>query len=130
VAPGIPTTEFLVVFRRSPGAALEAIEALERKEAEAAWFLHKEGLVSEMYRRSDQAGGVMVFALESLVDVHAAIATLPLVSAGLVSYELISLSPFFTLESLFAKGVGSAASRGEWPSQRARGQGVSSKSSR
>jgi muconolactone delta-isomerase len=75
-----------------------------RAEAEQAYALYAAGVLRELYFRADRASAVLVLECASLEAARAALATLPLVAAGLIDFELIPLAPYPGFARLFAAG--------------------------
>jgi muconolactone delta-isomerase len=73
-----------------------------RAEAARAWELHQAGLIRELYFRADQHTAVLVLECPTLEDAQAALNTLPLVEHGLITFELVPLTPYDGFARLFA----------------------------
>ena len=72
-------------------------------EARRAWELHQSGVIRELYFRGDRSEAVLML---ECVDVHEAqqvLATLPLVQAGLIRFDVIPLAPYPGFARLFEK---------------------------
>lgn len=76
--------------------ALEPGEAVELAAAEArrAWELHQAGVICTMYWRADRRDVVIELDAACEDEARAALATLPFVALGAVSFELIGLRPY------------------------------------
>jgi hypothetical protein len=70
-------------------------------EARHAWELSQQGIIREMYFRADRDEAVLVLECEGLEEAQSALATLPLVQAGLISFECIPLKPYPGFARLF-----------------------------
>ena len=58
-------------------------------------------MIRELYFRVDRPEAVLVLESDSLEDARAALATLPLVSQGLIDFDLIPLRPYPGFARLF-----------------------------
>jgi muconolactone delta-isomerase len=74
-----------------------------KAEASRVWELYKTGHIREMYFRQDRKDAVLVLECADAEEAHRLLATLPLVQAGLIGFELIPLSPYPGFERLFAE---------------------------
>jgi hypothetical protein len=75
-----------------------------RAEAARAWELYLAGVIRELYFRADRHTAVLVLECAEAAEARAALATLPLVQAGLITFDLIPLAPYPGFERLFAAG--------------------------
>jgi muconolactone delta-isomerase len=91
-----------------PGANPEAFTA-DRLEAEArrAWELQQAGVVRELYFRADRTAAVLVLECADVAEADAVLATLPLVQAGLIAFEVIPLVAYPNFARLFARETSS-----------------------
>ena len=72
-------------------------------EAARVWELYQAGVIRETYFRQDRTSAVLVLECADVEDASRALATLPLVRAGLISFELIPLLPYPGFSRLFDK---------------------------
>jgi len=86
-----------------PGASLEKLRAELSNELRESWKLFAAGTLREAY--ATEAPTRVVFVLETADAASAAtdLENLPLIRAGLLSYELIELRPFANWSLLFAR---------------------------
>ena len=73
-------------------------------EARAVWELRRSGWVRAVWFRADQKTAVLELEAESLAEAEARLEGLPLVSQGLIHFELIPLAPYTGFERLFRDG--------------------------
>jgi muconolactone delta-isomerase len=86
-----------------PGVHKEQFSpALMREEARQAWALQQSGIFREIYFRGDVRLAVLLLESPSVEDARAALATLPLVAAGLIGFDVIPLMPYPGFARLFA----------------------------
>jgi hypothetical protein len=86
----------------APDAAAGAFLELARAEATALWTLVQAGIVRETYFRSDRTAAVLLLECDDLDRARDHLGTLPMVSAGLIRFELIGLRPYPGFGRLFA----------------------------
>ncbi len=71
-------------------------------EARRAWELHQEGTIRELYFRTDSPAAVLVLEAADTSEAGRALASLPLVEAGLIEFDLIPLRAYPGFARLFA----------------------------
>jgi muconolactone delta-isomerase len=76
--------------------------ALLQAEAHRAWELLQAGVIRELYFRTDRHAAVLVLECASTQEARDVLTTLPLVAAGLITFELIPLAPYPGFARLFA----------------------------
>jgi muconolactone delta-isomerase len=88
----------------APGADESAYTAaLLRAEGRRAWELLQAGVIRELYFRADRHAAVLVLECASGEEAQAVLATLPLVRAGLIAFEVIPLAPYPGFARLFSE---------------------------
>ncbi len=70
-------------------------------EARRAWELHQAGIIRELYFRADNPAAVLVLECGDAAEAGRALASLPLVEAGLVEFDLIPLRAYPGFARLF-----------------------------
>ncbi len=85
------------------GVGMEQIQPLLKEEAQHAWELYKEGIIREVYLRTDRPGALIVFECESVEEAKKITENLPLVKAGLIEFNFIPVGAFTPWESLFSR---------------------------
>lgn len=73
-----------------------------KAEAARAWELHQQGILRELYFKTEHGGAVLMMECADADEARGVLATLPLVQAGLVEFDVIPLGPFVPLAMLFA----------------------------
>jgi muconolactone delta-isomerase len=76
--------------------------ALLHAEALRAWELVQAGVIRGMYFRADRHAAVIELECASAQEAHDVLASLPLVAAGLIRFEVIPLAPYPGFARLFA----------------------------
>ena len=93
--------KLLAIGRPRSGTDGREIGRYAREELAALWQLYRDGVVREMYSPG-RAGAVLVLEAGGPREAEAAVAALPLATAGLIVFEFIELHPFSAFEMLFA----------------------------
>jgi muconolactone delta-isomerase len=75
-------------------------------EAAQVWRLNQAGVLREIYFRVDQTSAVLILECDDAAEAQAHLDTLPLVRAGLITFELIPLAPYPGYARLFEKQGG------------------------
>jgi hypothetical protein len=73
-------------------------------EAARTWELFRDGVIREMSWRVDRDDVVLVLEAADPAAAEAVLATLPLVEAGAISFQVIGLRPYDGWQRLFAGG--------------------------
>ncbi|WP_432377385.1 superoxide dismutase [Duganella sp. P38] len=72
-------------------------------EVRYAWELHRTGIIREIYARQDRPGVAIVVECASPAAAREAMAAFPLVTQGLIDWEIIPLGVFTGWEALWQK---------------------------
>jgi muconolactone delta-isomerase len=93
----------LAIERDADGASAERFtpEVLAA-EARRTWELQQAGIVRELYFRADNPAAVLVLECADLDEAGRALASLPLVEAGLIQFDVIPLRAYPGFARLFA----------------------------
>ncbi len=94
--------KLLALEVESPDVAPEDFQPHLAAEARRVWELYLAGTLREIYFRADKTLAVLVLECDGVDAARAALDTLPLVKAGLVTFEVIPLAPYPGLSRLFA----------------------------
>ena len=97
--------KLLTIGRLRSGADLREIGAHATAEMRALWDLYTAGTVREMYTPGGP-GAVLVLEAPSAADAAAAVNRLPLVTAGVIEFDVIELHPFTALSMALAAKEG------------------------
>lgn len=95
--------KILAIEHERPGVTDEQFQPHLKAEGQRAWELYQAGVLREMYFRQDRAEAVLVLECDSVDEAHAALESLPLVQAGLITFELIPLRPYPGFARLFTE---------------------------
>ena len=86
--------KILAIETELAGATAESFQAHLDEEAANVWELYQAGVLQEVYFRGDQTTAVLILECEDTTEAEAALATLPLVKAGLITFEMMPLVPY------------------------------------
>ena len=70
-------------------------------EAAKVWELYQAGIIREVYFRADVTEAVLILECADVNQAEAVLATLPLVEAGLITFDIIPLRPYDGFARLF-----------------------------
>lgn len=84
------------------GASTAASQPQLAEEAKSVWRLYQDDVIGEAYFRADRTAAVMVLECADVTEARRTLARLPLVSAELIEFELIPLTPYPGFSRLFA----------------------------
>jgi hypothetical protein len=94
------------VGRPIPGVvAAQFTPELAAAEARRAWAPYQGGTVTELYLRTDESSAVLMLECEDLSAAREVLASLPLVAAGLIEFEVLPLRAYSGFGRLCAPGV-------------------------
>lgn len=97
----------LLALERETGAThpidpARAREVLVR-EARRVWELEQADVIREAFFRADRDEAILVLEADGVEEARRILASLPLVAAGTIEFELIPLRPYPGLARLFAE---------------------------
>lgn len=84
----------LAIEIENPGATADDMRPLLKAEARKVWELQQEDFIRETYFRADKASAVLMLECQDLEEAQRRLSELPLVKAGLISFNLIPLIPY------------------------------------
>lgn len=93
--------KYIAMEHEVADATAEDFQPHLKAEAAHLWHLYQEGVVRESYFRADQHTAVLMLECEDEAAVCEALDSLPLVRAGLISFEIIPLMPYSGFARLF-----------------------------
>lgn len=93
--------KILALERDEPGATDADFAPHLKAEAARAWELYQQGVLRELYFHRDEHTAVLILEAETVDAARGVLATLPLVQAGLISFDLIPLAPYSGFARLF-----------------------------
>jgi hypothetical protein len=83
------------------GVLPEQFQTHLQAEAEGVWELYQSGVIRELYFRADRPEAVLVLECADVDAARQILASLPLVQAGLITFEVIPLIPYPGFARLF-----------------------------
>ena len=94
--------KILAIEADLPDVDTVAMLPLLKAEATRVWDLVQAGVVREIYFRADRPSAVLILECANVEEAEQLLATLPLVQAGLIAFEIIPLAPYPGFARLFA----------------------------
>jgi muconolactone delta-isomerase len=94
--------KILALEKEVPGVPDDAFEPHLEAEARRAWDLHQQGVIRELYFRADWPGAVLMLECPDVAEARRVLATLPLVAAGLIDFDVLALVAYPGFARLFA----------------------------
>jgi hypothetical protein len=94
--------KILAIEQEIPGFTAEAFASHLQAEAARVWELYQAGIFREIYFRQDCSEAVLMLEWADMSEAETVLHTLPLVKAGLITFELIPLKPYPGFAQLFA----------------------------
>lgn len=95
--------KILALGKDEPGIGPDEFQPYLKLEARQVWELYRKGVLREFYFRGDSADAVLILECDDIEQAGDCLATLPLVEAGLITFEMIPLAPYPGFERLFEK---------------------------
>jgi hypothetical protein len=94
--------QYLVILKMKGDATKEKLGPLMKPEAAKAWEMLAAGVLRSIYFIKGRVGAVLMIEAEDDKEAQSQMSQLPLVEAGLVSVEILPLTPFTGFAALFA----------------------------
>jgi muconolactone delta-isomerase len=92
----------LAIERPAAGATdAQFTPELRAAEARQAWDLYQAGVIRELYFHANEAMAVLVLECPDVAAAYAALESLPMVTAGLIEFEVIPLRAYPGFARLF-----------------------------
>jgi hypothetical protein len=95
--------KILAMEKEVPGIAVEQFTPHLRAEALRVWELNKAEVIREIYFRKDRPAAVLILECANVEEARKVLDTLPLVKAGLITFEIIPLAPYPGYARLFTE---------------------------
>ena len=99
---GEVTVKILAIERELSDATAESFRVHLNEEAAQVWELYQAGVIRELYFRDDETAAVLILECENAAEAEVVLTALPLVKAGLITFEVIPLVPYPGFARLFA----------------------------
>lgn len=97
--------KILAIEKETPNVTAEDFKPHAKAEAARVWELYQAGVFRELYFRQDRPEAVLVLECIDVDEANQALNTLPLVKAGLITFDVIPLGPYPGFARLFAKEI-------------------------
>ncbi len=94
--------KILAIEKEKRNAREADFQAYLKAEAARAWELYVSGVFRELYFDRDQHNAVLMLECADVIQASEVLNTLPLVQAGLITFDLIPLVPYPGFARLFA----------------------------
>jgi len=94
--------KILAIEKEAEGIPAERFQPHLKAEAARVWELYQAGTIRELYFRQDAHSAVLILECRDAAEAAAALSTLPLVQAGLITFEIIPLAAYPGFSRLFA----------------------------
>jgi muconolactone delta-isomerase len=92
----------LAIEVEKSGVIADDFRTLLEEEAQFVWKLQQENFIREIYFRADRNESVLMLECDNIQEAGKILTKLPLVSAGVIDFELIPLRPYPGFARLFA----------------------------
>lgn len=94
--------KILALEKELPGTSSADFGPHLQAEARAVWDLVRAGTIREIHFRDDRSQAVIILEAESTRQAREILVQLPLVTSGLIEFEVIGLRPYPGFARLFA----------------------------
>lgn len=91
----------LAISKRAPGATADRLADLAIEEAARVWALHCAGTIREIYFCAERPAAVAILECADSEEAREILATLPMVEAGVLEFDILPLQPFDHYQRLF-----------------------------
>lgn len=85
------------------GVKPEQFQPHLKEEAQHVWELYQSGVIRELYFRADRSEAVLMLKCADVNDAQQTLMALPLVKAGLITFEVTPLVPYPGFARLFGE---------------------------
>jgi muconolactone delta-isomerase len=95
--------KILAMEIETEGVNPEQFQLELKTEAQRVWELYQSGTIRELYFRADRSEAVLMLECADRNEAKQILASLPLVKAGLITFEIIPLIPYPGFVRLFGE---------------------------
>lgn len=95
--------KILAIEKEVKGKTSNDFQPHLKSEARRVWELYKEGVICEIYFRSDQRNAILILECDDIALAKEKLSTLPLVKEHLTYFDFVQLVPYPGFERLFEK---------------------------
>jgi hypothetical protein len=93
--------KILALEKQVAGVTAGAFNPYLKEEATRVWELYQAGVFRELYFRQDETSAVLILECANIEEAKGFLNTLPLVREGLITFDIIPLTPYPGLARLF-----------------------------
>jgi hypothetical protein len=93
----------LALEKETANRAAEEFQPYLRAEAARVYELHQADVIREIYFHQEQHTAILMLECASVDEARQVLATLPLVQAGLITFDVIPLVPYSGFGRLFER---------------------------
>lgn len=93
--------KMIALEKERPGVTPDQYQPYLKSEAARVWELYQNGYIRESYFHAHKHTAVFVLECGDLQEARALLQTLPLVEAGLITFDLLPLVPYDGFARLF-----------------------------
>lgn len=94
--------KFLAIEQEVPGTSAADFALHSHDEARRVWELYQQGIIREMYFHAEEHVAVLILECADRATAQQTLDSLPLVQAGLITFQVIPLLPYDGFSRLFA----------------------------
>lgn len=94
--------KILAIEKELSGNTAQQFQLYAKAEAARVWELYQAGIFREMYFHKDDHYAVLILECADVEEGRAVLDTLPLVKAGVITFEIIPLAPYPGFARLFS----------------------------
>jgi hypothetical protein len=95
--------KILAIEKETPGITAEKFKPHLQAEAAKVWELYQAGVFRELYFCQDRPEAVLILECADIDEANRVLDTLPLVQAGLITFDVIPLKPYPGFARLFVE---------------------------
>ena len=95
--------KIIAMEKETPGVKPEEFAQHLKSEARQVWKLYQEGCIREFYFCEERSEAVLILECADRDEAKRTLDSLPLVQAGLISFDLIPLLPYPGFSRLFVE---------------------------
>jgi len=93
--------KILAMEIEAEGIQAEQFRPHLKAEAKRVWELYQSDAIRQLYFRADRSEAVLILECVDVAEAQQTLASLPLVQAGLITFEIIPLVPYPGFARLF-----------------------------
>jgi hypothetical protein len=96
--------KILAIEHELPGATRSKFEPYLLAETRRVWELYQSGVLREIYFRADVTVAILMLECADVKEAQRVLDSLPLVQAGMITFEIIPLKAYPGFARLFGQG--------------------------